>query len=39
MTERAQILLLGGTSETASLALRLAELGWQVLVSTATDEP
>lgn len=31
------ILLLGGTSETAPLATALAEAGWQVLVSTATD--
>ena len=31
------ILLLGGTSETAPLALALAEAGHKVLVSTATD--
>ncbi|MHB9038082.1 MAG: precorrin-6A reductase [Armatimonadota bacterium] len=31
------ILLLGGTSETADVATRLAELGYMVLVSTATD--
>lgn len=31
------ILLLGGTGETASLALGLAEAGYDVLVSTATD--
>lgn len=33
------ILLLGGTSETAPLATALAERGFQVLVSTATDVP
>lgn len=33
------ILLLGGTSETASVTTRLAEAGCRVLVSTATDEP
>jgi len=33
------ILLLGGTSETAPLATRLARAGQAVLVSTATDEP
>ncbi len=33
------ILLLGGTSETASLADALAEQGFSVLVSTATDIP
>jgi precorrin-6A/cobalt-precorrin-6A reductase len=33
------ILLLGGTSETAPLATKLAFAGYQVLVSTATDEP
>lgn len=33
------ILLLGGTSETAPVATRLAEAGRRVLVSTATDEP
>jgi len=33
------ILLLGGTSETAQIALRLAEAGFDVLISTATDEP
>ena len=32
------ILLLGGTSDTAPLAQRLARAGLQVLVSTATDE-
>ena len=31
------ILLLGGTSETADVATRLAEIGYKVLVSTATD--
>jgi precorrin-6A/cobalt-precorrin-6A reductase len=31
------ILLLGGTSETAEVATRLAELGYKVLVSSATD--
>lgn len=31
------ILLLGGTSETAEVATRLAELGYSVLVSSATD--
>lgn len=31
------ILLLGGTSDTAPLATRLAEAGFRVLVSTATD--
>jgi len=33
------ILLLGGTSETAPIAARLAAAGYTVLVSTATDEP
>ncbi|MBI5571209.1 MAG: precorrin-6A/cobalt-precorrin-6A reductase, partial [Desulfomonile tiedjei] len=33
------ILLLGGTSETAPLAQELAEAGFRVLVSTATDVP
>ena len=33
------ILLLGGTSETSSLAEGLAEAGYDVLVSTATDAP
>lgn len=33
------ILLLGGTSETAPLATALAEAGYRVLVSTATDVP
>jgi precorrin-6A/cobalt-precorrin-6A reductase len=33
------ILLLGGTSETAPVATRLAEAGCRILVSTATDEP
>ena len=32
------ILLLGGTSDTAPLAGRLAKAGLHVLVSTATDE-
>ncbi len=32
------ILLLGGTSETAPMALKLATAGYRVLVSTATDE-
>ncbi len=32
-----QILLLGGTSETAPLAVKLATAGYKVLVSTATD--
>jgi len=31
------ILLLGGTSETASLAQAMLDEGWRVLVSTATD--
>ena len=31
------ILLIGGTSETAPLALALAQVGFKVLVSTATD--
>lgn len=31
------ILLLGGTSETAKIATALADTGWSVLVSTATD--
>jgi len=31
------ILLLGGTSETADISTALAEAGWSVLVSTATD--
>jgi precorrin-6A/cobalt-precorrin-6A reductase len=31
------ILLLGGTSETVGIATRLAELGYKLLVSTATD--
>ncbi|MGD0094314.1 MAG: precorrin-6A reductase [Planctomycetota bacterium] len=34
-----RILLLGGTSETAPLATALAEAGYLVLVSTATDIP
>lgn len=34
-----RILLLGGTSETAPLAIKLVDAGYQVLVSTATDEP
>ncbi len=33
------ILLLGGTSESVFLASRLAEQGYPVLVSTATDIP
>ena len=33
------ILLLGGTSSTSPLALRLAEAGYQVLVSKATAIP
>jgi len=33
------ILLVGGTSETALLALALADAGYEVLVSTATDVP
>jgi precorrin-6A/cobalt-precorrin-6A reductase len=33
------ILLLGGTSDTAPLAERLAQTGYDVLVSTATDVP
>lgn len=33
------ILLLGGTSESAPLAMGLAEAGFSVLVSTATDVP
>ena len=33
------ILLLGGTSETAAIARGLAEVGFDVLVSTATDIP
>jgi precorrin-6A/cobalt-precorrin-6A reductase len=33
------ILLLGGTSDAAPLALRLAEAGYRVLVSKATDTP
>ncbi len=33
------ILLLGGTGETASLAEKLANMGYRVLVSTATDIP
>jgi len=33
------ILLFGGTSETAELALALAQTGEQILVSTATDAP
>src|SRR3989339_1993993 len=33
------ILLIGGTSETASLAEGLAAAGYEVLVSTATDAP
>jgi precorrin-6A/cobalt-precorrin-6A reductase len=37
--DRRTILLIGGTSETAPLATKLAFAGYQVLVSTATDEP
>ncbi|MBN2645951.1 MAG: precorrin-6A reductase [Desulfuromonadaceae bacterium] len=37
MSDAAHILLLGGTSETAPLAVKLATAGYQVLVSTATD--
>lgn len=37
--DQRRILLLGGTSETAPLATKLAFAGFQVLVSTATDEP
>lgn len=33
------VLLLGGTSETAPLALQLVDAGYQVIVSTATDAP
>jgi len=33
------ILLLGGTSDTAAIATRLAQAGQTILVSTATDEP
>ncbi len=33
------ILLLGGTSDTAAIATGLAQAGYRVLVSTATDEP
>ncbi len=33
------ILMIGGTSETAPLASGLAEAGYEVLVSTATDSP
>ena len=33
------ILLLGGTSELPAIAAALAEAGFAVLVSTATDEP
>jgi precorrin-6A/cobalt-precorrin-6A reductase len=33
------ILLIGGTSETAPLAIGLAAAGYEVLVSTATDSP
>jgi precorrin-6A/cobalt-precorrin-6A reductase len=36
--EAPKVLLLGGTSETAPLALKLANTGYRVLVSTATDE-
>lgn len=37
MSDGPHILLLGGTSETAPLALKLATAGYRVLVSTATD--
>ncbi len=37
MTDRPHVLLLGGTSETAPLALKLVAARWRVLVSTATD--
>jgi len=37
MNDTPHILLLGGTSETAPLAVKLATAGYQVLVSTATD--
>jgi precorrin-6A/cobalt-precorrin-6A reductase len=37
MHDTPHILLLGGTSETAPLAVKLATAGYQVLVSTATD--
>lgn len=37
MTSAAHVLLLGGTSETAPLALKLVQAGFRVLVSTATD--
>jgi precorrin-6A/cobalt-precorrin-6A reductase len=36
---QAVILLLGGTSETAPIALGLAGRGYRILVSTATDAP
>lgn len=36
---RPKALVLGGTAETAPLAQKLAELGWQVLVSTFSDAP
>ena len=35
--QRPKVLLLGGTSETAPLALQLVDAGYQVIVSTATD--
>lgn len=34
-----KVLLLGGTSETAPLSIKIASVGCLVLVSTATDEP
>lgn len=37
MAKQTTILLIGGTSETAPLALQLAAKGYDVLVSTATD--
>ncbi|MCA1797165.1 MAG: precorrin-6A/cobalt-precorrin-6A reductase [Geobacteraceae bacterium] len=37
MSNRPHILLLGGTSETASIADKIAMGGYEVLVSTATD--
>jgi precorrin-6A/cobalt-precorrin-6A reductase len=36
-TRNSKLLLLGGTSETAPLALALAEAGFRLLVSTATE--
>lgn len=34
-----KVFLLGGTSETAPLSMKIASVGYRVLVSTATDEP